>query len=90
MKFADCLAELWKDKVRWQAAPGNHPHEAAYLKLDCSKTRSLLGWSPRLNLRTTLAWVAEWYQAYAQNADMREYTETQIAQYENLPQTSRL
>lgn len=46
------------------ARPG--PHEAAFLKLDSSKARGLLGWSPRWPLDDALIRTVEWYRAYAE------------------------
>jgi CDP-glucose 4,6-dehydratase len=77
------LASLWGKDARWELDSTEHPHEATYLKLDCSKAKSLLGWSPKLRLSTALEWIVEWYQGYQQNQDMRRLTEAQIARYQD-------
>ena len=61
-----------------------HPHEANYLKLDCSKANTLLDWSPKLDLPTALEWIVEWYRAYQRGKDVRKVTEAEIERYENL------
>ena len=38
-------------ELRWEVDPGPHPHEAHWLKLDSSKARARLGWTPRLGPR---------------------------------------
>lgn len=81
---ADHLTKLWGDGARWESDSNHHPHEATYLRLDCSKAKSLLGWLPTLDLGTTLQWVVEWYQAYHQRKNMRQITEREILRYENL------
>lgn len=78
------LTRVWGKNKGWEADLGDHPHEANYLKLDCSKARSLLGFSAKLRLSTALDWTIEWYQAYQQSKDMRTLTKSQIAQYENI------
>jgi CDP-glucose 4,6-dehydratase len=78
------LTKLWGDSARWKLDTVQHPHEAGYLKLDCSKAKSLLGWSPRLSLSTTIDWVAEWYRGYRQDKDMRSVTEAEILRFERL------
>ena len=78
------IARLWGEGARWQADDRVHRHEATYLKLDCAKAQSALGWRPRLNLSTALAWIVEWYQHYRDQADMREVTEREIMRYEQL------
>jgi len=82
--IVEYLTNLWGGGARWELDSAQHPHEATYLKLDCSKAKSLLGWSPRLCLPTTLEWTVKWYQGYQRNQDMRHLTETQIARYESL------
>lgn len=78
------MVSLWGEGVHWEQDAGEHPHEAYYLKLDCSKAKNLLGWSPKLNLSTTLEWIVEWYKSYQQNRNMRHLTETEILRYENM------
>ncbi len=80
--IVDYLTKLWGEGASWQLDGAEHPHENTYLKLDCSKAKSLLGWSPKLSLPTTLEWIAEWFRAYQQGADMRRVTEDQIARFE--------
>ncbi|MCG7853998.1 MAG: hypothetical protein MIO92_15870, partial [Methanosarcinaceae archaeon] len=81
---ADRLTSSWGDGASWESDPIQHPHEATYLKLDCSKAKSLLGWSPKLDLNTNLQWIVEWYRAYLQKKDMRRVTESEIFRYEKL------
>ena len=78
------MVSLWGEGVHWEQDAGEHPHEAHYLKLDCSKAKNLLGWSPKLNLSTTLEWIVEWYKSYQQNRNMRHLMETEILRYENM------
>ena len=58
-----------------------HPHEAHWLKLDTSKARQALGWSPRWNLETALAKTVLWHQAWRRGEDMRALCLAQIADY---------
>jgi len=78
------LVGLWGNGACWKLDTGNHPHEANYLKLDCSKAKILLGWAPKLDLSTTLEWIIEWYRGYQQNKDMRHLTEAEIVRFEDL------
>jgi len=79
----DRLAQLWGKDAYWKNDASPHPHEANYLKLDCSKAKSRLKWLPKLSLGTALEWIIEWYQSYCQNEDMRSVTENQINRYQN-------
>jgi CDP-glucose 4,6-dehydratase len=82
--IVDYLTQLWGENARWELDSAQHPHEDTYLKLDCSKASSLLGWAPKLRLSTALEWIVEWYQGYQQSEDMRALTKDQIARFENI------
>jgi len=82
--IVEYLARLWGEGARWQLDLARHPHEDRCLKLDCSKTRSLLGWAPKLRLSTALEWTVEWYRTYQRKENMRSFMELQIARYEEL------
>lgn len=78
------LTQMWGPNVRWQLDNGDQPHEANYLKLDCSKAKMKLGWEPRTNLNLALEWINEWYREYHQKNDMRKVTEAQIAKFNSV------
>ncbi len=79
------MTALWGGTARWELDGQEHPHEDTYLKLDCSKAKSRLGWRPRLPLEKTLEWIVEWYRSYYDGAgDLRDLTEEQIARYEEM------
>ncbi len=84
--IADYLTRLWGMDARWETDMDQHQHEATHLKLDCSKAKSLLRWSPKLDLATTLEWIVKWYRAYHQRKNMRKITEAEISRYENMLQ----
>lgn len=76
------LIQLWGDGANWTLDEGPHPHEASYLKLDCSKAKSLLKWSPQLTLAEALEWLVEFYKGYYRQDDVRAIAERQIHQYQ--------
>lgn len=69
----------WEGKPVWETDAGEHPHEAAYLKLDSSRARIRLGWRPQVPLGVALGSIVEWHEAHAAGADMREVTLRQLA-----------
>lgn len=81
--IVEYLTNFWGEGARWELDATQHPHEDTYLKLDCSKAKSLLGWAPKLCLSTALEWIVEWYRDYQQGRDMRSLTEEQITRFEN-------
>jgi CDP-glucose 4,6-dehydratase len=77
------MAQLWGKGAEYKMDTRQHPHEAGFLKLDCSKARSLLGWSPRLGIEETLKWTIAWYKAYQRNPlSCRDMVEEQILRYQ--------
>jgi CDP-glucose 4,6-dehydratase len=78
----DRFARNWGQGVTWQADPGPHPHEANFLKLDCSKARNLLAWRPRLTLEQALLWVTDWYRGFSGGSAAAELCLSQITAFE--------
>jgi len=75
------MAKQWGDNAKWAIDQAEHPHEANYLKLDCSKAHTKLNWHPKWSLQTTLQKIIQWHQAESNQKDMRQYTISQIEQY---------
>lgn len=82
--IADALHARWGSGLSWERDASPQPHEATYLKLDCSKARARLGWEPKLDLDEALTWIVSWTKAYASGADMGSVTRTQVQEYINL------
>lgn len=77
------LANNWGKSAQWFLSEGEHPHEAHYLKLDCTKAKARLNWKPVWNLNTALKKIVAWHQAWLRKDDMREYTLAEIKEYMN-------
>lgn len=58
------------------------PHEASYLKLDCSKAKARLGWHPRWSLDHTISKIVEWTKVHENGGDILDVTLRQIKDYE--------
>ena len=77
-QLADLFCRAWGDGAYWQTHADNGPHEAHFLKLDCSKIKSGLGWKPRWHIKEAVEKTVEWAKAWETGADMRAVTEAQI------------
>lgn len=67
--FCDC----WKDGQRWIVQGENgikQPHEANFLKLDCSRLKRTFGWKPVWNIETAVAKTVEWTKAWQAGEDL--------------------
>ena len=76
------LVDKWPGNVSWESDENQHLHEAKSLKLDISKSRSRLNWSPKWELEYTLDRIIDWQQAWLRGNNMREISLKQIDDYE--------
>jgi CDP-glucose 4,6-dehydratase len=79
--IVESMANKWGNEACWSFDEGDHPHEAHYLKLDISKARQSLGWSPRWSLDQALDHTVEWHMAWMQGKDVRSQCFKQIEDY---------
>ena len=77
-ELADIFCRAWGDGVRWQTHADDGPHEAHFLRLDCSKIKSELGWKPRWHIEEAVEKTVEWAKAWEAGTDMRAVSEEQI------------
>lgn len=75
------LVAQWGNSATWRTDERSHPHEAHYLKLDCSKAEMRLYWQPTWGLEHTLNRIVTWHKAWIDQADMYDYTMTEIDDY---------
>lgn len=71
----------WQEGASWKIDGRDHPHEAHYLKLDCSKAKNRIGWHPRWGIEQALRQIIVWHRAYLAGDDMRKITLKQISDY---------
>ena len=77
------LCEMWGDNANYHIDNNPQPHEANYLKLDCSKVKAELEWTPKWHISTALKSIVDWNKAYLKGDDIRKVTIAQIEQYFN-------
>lgn len=75
------FCELWGDGAAWENQSENGPHEANFLKLDCSKIKHVFGWRPRWHIREALDKTVEWSKAYLEGQELQKVTDRQILEY---------
>ncbi len=76
------LVQLFCDKwgdIKWKnLAEANAPHEANFLKLDCSKLKAVFGWKPRWHVEEAIERTVEWSRVYFAKGDISKIMEKQI------------
>lgn len=80
--LADIMAKFWGVDATWQSDDAVHPHEAHYLKLDCSQANSSLNWKPVWNIDKALEETVEWYKNWNDMKNMHDFTMRQIEAYQ--------
>lgn len=79
--FCDKWETISRNKVEWINQYDGGPHEANFLKLDCSKIKNTFGWNPKWNVEQTMEKLVEWYYYFNMNENIRECMERQIYRY---------
>lgn len=79
--LVDTFVKLWGNDLCWSCQSDGGPHEANFLKLDCSKLKKTFNWKPRWNLEHALEKVVEWSKCWQLGGDVRECMDRQIKEF---------
>ena len=77
------MTHSWGEEAKWSIDEGEHPHEANYLKLDCSKAHSKLKWQPRWDLGQALEKIVSWHKNIESGESAKTHCQKQITEYMN-------
>ena len=80
-RLVELFTEKWGDGMRYVVRCDNGPHEANFLKLDCSKLKSVFGWHPTWNLADAIERVVEWTRVWASGDDVVAVMDKQIKEF---------
>ena len=78
--LVDMVCEAWGEGLTWINKSDGGPHEANFLKLDCSKLKSAFGWKPQYGVKEAIELTAEWYKVYAAGGNVEAVMDKQIAE----------
>ena len=79
--LVDLFVDKWGEGMKWINQYDGGPHEANFLKLDCSKLKSKFGWTPRWNLDTAIEKTIEWTKCWLAGNDVKECMNKQIESF---------
>ena len=79
--FCDKWNEANGTNITWKNVYDGGPHEANFLKLDCSKLKKTLQWKPRWNVETAMEKIVEWTKVYFEGGNVSECMDRQIAEF---------
>ena len=79
--LVDLFVKKWGDGVKWINKCDGGPHEANFLKLDCSKLKSVFGWKPKWNLDYAMEKIVEWTKVWLSGKDVSACMNAQIKEF---------
>mgnify|MGYP001088201401 CR=1 FL=1 len=80
-ELVDIFCAKWGEGMKWVNRYDGGPHEANFLKLDCSKLKTTFGWKPHWNLDTAIEMVVEWSKCWVEGGDIRACMDKEIATF---------
>lgn len=87
-QLVDIFCEKWnidqtkENQINWiNKAEANAPHEANFLKLDCSKIKRVFGWKPRWSVNDAIQKTVEWSKIYCNHGDVARCMDDQIEEF---------
>ena len=83
-ELATIFCSSWGDGQTYQCLKKDGPHEANFLKLDCSLLKVTFGWKPVWSATNAVEKTVEWTKVYAQGGDVPAITEKQIREFFNI------
>jgi CDP-glucose 4,6-dehydratase len=79
--LVDLFVQKWGQGMTWENRSDGGPHEANYLKLDCSKLKATFGWKPRWNIDMVMEKTVEWSKLHVDHGDVSACMDMQIAEF---------
>lgn len=79
--LVDLFVSKWGEGIKWVDRYDGGPHEANFLKLDCSKLKGTFGWKPRWNLSDAMDKIVEWSKCWLSGGDVRACMDRQIDEF---------
>lgn len=82
-ELVDLFCSMWGENQTWINKSDGGPHEANFLKLDCSRIKRVFDWSPRWTVEMAIEKTVEWAKVYCKNGDVSLCMDMQINEFFN-------
>lgn len=79
--LVDLFVKYWGGDLRWVDRYDNGPHEATFLKLDCTKLKNRFGWIPRWDIEKAVEKTVEWSKCWMSGGDVNSCMDRQIEEF---------
>ncbi len=80
-ELATIFCESWGNGQTFKCLKKDGPHEANFLKLDCSLLKTTFGWSPVWSAKLAVKKTVEWTKVWASNGDVPAELDRQISEF---------
>ena len=80
-ELVNIFCDAWGDNASWKSVCANGPHEANFLKLDCSKAKNVFHWQPRWHIKEAVQNTCDWSKAWLKKENVHSIMEKQINSY---------
>ena len=80
-ELVDLFCAKWDEGLKWINQYDGGPHEANFLKLDCSKIKRVFGWKPRWGVEEAVEKTVEWSKIYFAKGDIPACMDRQIKKF---------
>ena len=80
--LVDLFCRCWGEGASWvNQAEANAPHEANFLKLDCSKIKTVFGWKPRWHIRECMEKTCAFSKVWLSGGDIPAEMDREINEF---------
>ena len=80
--LVDLFCRCWGEGAAWEnQAQANAPHEATFLKLDCSKVKAVFGWKPRWHMKECMEMTCRFSKVWLAGGDIPAEMDNQIKEF---------
>lgn len=79
--FCEKWNQLTGGHATWKEEYDGGPHEANFLKLDCSKLKKTYGWKPVWSVEKAMEMIIEWTIAYRDGKSIEQMMEKQLKEF---------
>ena len=80
-ELVDLFCRAWGDGQSWENHFAGGPHEANFLKLDCSRIKKVFGWKPVWDVKTAVEKTVEWSRAWLDGENINRFMDKQIQEF---------
>lgn len=82
-ELVDLFCKVWGEQSWEHKSTEFSPHEANFLKLDCSKIKNNLKWTPMIDIKKAVNLTVDWHKGYKDGQNVNILMENQIKDYLN-------